>query len=258
MACHLFSGECHWFKLDCKFIKHYLAIICWYWFFQCLQVCSKVRLLALMKKEYVWLVQVKRFHRPIGVFLSPSKRWRRYCLASLSPHFSTVPASCFAQNSHVHLSLLLFCMVVERVAMVGIDRVHRWAVAVGFLDDCCWRWGRGHLIALTFFVAWNVWHYYGEWCPRMQERCIPCCTRKRPIRMDTTVCIRCVFYAGYHGIMLQATTATTAVVERRQDTTSKSLKIHATLPQDSWHTTLKTAFHKSIYERQSLPFMTIQ
>jgi len=87
----------------------------------------------------------------------------------------------------------------------------------------------------------------------MQERCIPCCTRKWPIRMDTTVCIRCVFYAGYHGIMLQATTATTVVVERRQDTTSKSLKIHATLPRDSCHTTLKTAFHKSIYERQSLP-----
>ena len=68
VACHNFSGECHWFKLDCKFIKLYLAIICWYWFRQCVQVCSKVRVLVMMKKECVWLVQVKRFHCPIGVF----------------------------------------------------------------------------------------------------------------------------------------------------------------------------------------------
>ncbi len=65
-CCH-FSGECHRFKHDCKFIELYLPVIWCYWFLQCVQACLKVRVFVLMKKEFVKLVQATRFHCPIGM-----------------------------------------------------------------------------------------------------------------------------------------------------------------------------------------------
>ncbi len=97
VACHLFSGECHWFKLDCKFIKLHLANICWYWFLQCVQVCLKVRVLVLMKKKFVWLVQVKRFHCPIGMFFISLQ-----ALTEMLFSFAVSPFGCYCSGK-------LFC-----------------------------------------------------------------------------------------------------------------------------------------------------
>ena len=97
VACHLFSGECHWFKLDRKLIKRYLAHIRRYWFLQCVQICSKVRVFILMKKEFVWLVQVIRFNCPIGMFLISLQ-----ALTKVLFSFAVSPFGCYCSGK-------LFC-----------------------------------------------------------------------------------------------------------------------------------------------------
>ncbi len=123
VACHLFSGKWHWFKLDCKFIKLYLAVIWCYWFLQCVQVSSKIRVLVLMKKEFVWLVQVTRFHCPIGMIFIALQ-----ALTEVLFSFAVSPFGCYCSSK-------LFCTRFTCAIVIALT-LH------GGGEGNSWRWQR--------------------------------------------------------------------------------------------------------------------
>ena len=196
-----------------------------------------------MKREYVWLVQVKRFHCPIRVFFISLQ-----ALTEVLFSFAVSPFGCYCSGK-------LFCTGFTCAFVIALTLHGSGEGGNGGY----WSWASlgsssevlGQLLLKVGVWPFNSTHFLFRLECLVLGQCVPCCMRKRP-----TVCIRCVFHGG---ILLQITTATAVVVERRQNTTSKNLwrstprcaKTLGTPPS-------QTASHKSIYERQSLPFRTIQ
>jgi hypothetical protein len=153
------------------------------------------------------LVQVKRFHCPIGVFFISLQALTEVLLS-----FAVSSFGCYCSGKLFctgFICAFVIALTLHGGGEGGNDGYRSWA-SLGSSSGVL-----GQLLLNMGVWPFNSTHFLCHLECLVLGQCVPCCTRKRP-----TVCI-CFVFDG--GILLQTTTATAIEVERRQNTTSKDL-----------------------------------